>query len=69
MFIKVWSEYDINGTFGGNNNEEVYQVDDDLETHEIDEIVKNKIVSSTSMPEEELEGLFDWSYINIENLN
>lgn len=31
--IKVWCEYDISGSFGGNNNEEVFQVVFPLTSH------------------------------------
>ena len=31
--IRVWCEYDINGRFGGNNNEEVFQAVFPLTSH------------------------------------
>ncbi|QBX32821.1 hypothetical protein Asfd1_195 [Aeromonas phage Asfd_1] len=66
--IKVWCEYDINGGFGGNNNEEVFQVilpaglDADAATAYISSVVEKYIKDVTGLDRFELEDMFDWSY-------
>lgn len=68
MFIKVWCEYDIGGMFGGNNNEDIFEVNDDLTKEQIEELVVNYVTSSTGESEEELEGLYDWESVDIAEL-
>lgn len=67
--IRVWCEYDINGRFGGNNNEEVFQVvfptditPDAYDMH-ISLMVEKYVKDVTDLHPLELEGLFDWFYI------
>lgn len=67
--VKVWCEYDISGSFGGNNNEEVFQVvfptditPDAYDMH-ISLMVEKYVKDVTDLHSLELEGLFDWSYI------
>lgn len=68
MFIKVWCEYDFSGNFGGNNNEEVFAVIDGTLDEEIEYMVLSKLSNFTGVEEEELDGLFGWEYIEIEDL-
>ena len=67
-YIKVWCEYDFGGKFGGNNNEEVFSVSDRCSL----EIVENNVVKMlqgiTGLSDEDLEGLYDWEYIELEEL-
>lgn len=66
--IKVWCEYDINGSFGGNNNEEVFQVifpsdiEPDAYDMHISLMVEKYIKDVTDLDDDDLDGLFDWSY-------
>lgn len=68
MFIKVWCEYDFSGNFGGDNNEEVFAVIDGTPEDVIESVVLSKLSNFTGVVEEELEGLFDWEYIEIKDL-
>lgn len=68
MFIKVWCEYDFSGNFGGDNNEEVFAVIDGTSAEEIESMVLSKLSNFTGVEEEELDGLFGWEYIEIEDL-
>lgn len=61
-FIKVWCEYDINGSFGGNNNEEVFEVIGDVD---IDQRVFDYVSDATGLSEEDLDGLYDWEWVTI----
>lgn len=62
-YIKVWCEYDIGGNFGGNNNEEVFCIMND--TLDIEELVKCVITTMTGLDELDLEGLYDWGFIDV----
>ena len=64
-FIKVWCEYDFSGNFGGNNNEDVFEVNKD---DDIEKLVSNFLIKVTGLDEEDLEGLYDWNYITISQL-
>ena len=68
VHIKVWCEYDFCGSFGGNNNEEVFVVEDDLDGSVIDARIGEYLVNTTNISEEDLEGLWDWNFINISKL-
>ena len=68
MFIKVWCEYDFSGNFGGGNNEEVFAVIDGTSAEEIESMVLSKLSNFTGVEEGELDGLFGWEYIEIEDL-
>lgn len=68
MFIKVWCEYDFSGKFGGNNNEDVFVIEEDKSQDEIERMVLNMLSNSTGAPEEDLEDLYGWEVINIKYL-
>ncbi|CAM0065508.1 hypothetical protein VPHF86_0296 [Vibrio phage F86] len=67
-FISVWCEYDFNGAFGGNNNEEAYIVDDSLSVDEIEAKVVAELSACTGESAEDLDGLFSWRVINVVKL-
>lgn len=67
-YIRVWCEYDFGGEFGGNNNEAVFTVSSDTPVAEIDRIVEERLKSITCLSAEDLEGLYDWAYIEVEVL-
>ncbi len=64
-YIKIWCEYDFSGNFGGNNNEDVFEVNMD---DDIDKLVLNFLIKVTGLDEEDLEDLYGWNYINISQL-
>lgn len=66
--IQVWCEYDMNGQFGGNNNEEVFTVDATFSDDEVDALVLKVVSRDTGESEEELDGLYGWSDITLEQL-
>ena len=72
-FIKVWCEYDISGSFGGSNNEEVFFIPDDFEG-DVEELLQAKygyLESELELEDGETlfdSGLFDWSYIDVASL-
>jgi hypothetical protein len=74
MFIKVWCEYDIGGDFGGNNNEDVFEVDDGLTAAQINQLVEEKFSDLfEDIKEEDDEsflntGLLGWETITINKL-
>lgn len=71
-YIKVWCEYDISGSFGGNNNEEVFAVPDSYTSEDIDKLLTEKYASysETCDCDESLlaDDLMGWSFISIESL-
>jgi hypothetical protein len=75
-YIKVWCEYDMNGQFGGNSNEEVFAVPDSMPEEEIKDIVLKELDWIWNDVKEENEeaadiieaGLAGWEYITIQNL-
>lgn len=69
MFINVWCEYDINGSFGGDNNEDIFEVDDTLTPSEVEALVLSKLKSITGLGEEDLEDLYSWEFITIKKLD
>jgi hypothetical protein len=70
-YIKVWCECNINGSFGGDRNEDVFLVSDDCSEEDID----NKILDKFSWLVQELEyegyeevnlikdGILAWGYL------
>ena len=74
MLIKVYCEYDIGGQFGSNNNEEIFEVSDDLSANEIEVLVINLIGERVGFDDAVLEGdepipdFFGWEYVNVEKL-
>ena len=68
-FIKVWCEYDIGGSFGGNNNESAYIIDDNLGEDIVNDLVLKHLLNCTGLDEEELEGLYDWERLSISKLS
>lgn len=69
MFINVWCEYDINGSFGGDNNEDIFEVDDTLTPSEVEALVLSRLKSVTGLREEDLEDLYSWEFITIKKLD
>ena len=67
-YIKVWCEYDFNGSFGGNNNEEVFIVSSAMSTEDIETKILNELMAYTSLEEEDLEDLWDWEFIEVKEL-
>lgn len=68
MFISVWAEYDINGNFGGNNDQDIFEVDDSLSESVIDYLVVERLKSVTGLDAEDLEDLYCWETVNIKKL-
>ena len=71
-FIRVWCEYDFGGSFGSNNNEEVFSVSESVSTEDIEALVKS-VLSSVQDELDDGEDLFEdglagWEFINIEVL-
>lgn len=73
--IKVWCEYDFGGSFGGNNNEEVYEISDFLSKEDIDVILETAFAELWEEVDEEKDGttileagLLGWEYITIDRL-
>lgn len=64
-YIKVWCEYDFSGSFGVNNNEEVFEVPYEYNQDEVDRIVMQHLTAQTSLDVEDLEDLHGWEYIQI----
>lgn len=74
-FIAVTCEYDISGSFGGNNNQEVFEINGELSPDEINVIIKEKYEYLISAIGEECTweefvswGLINWNYVDIEKL-
>ena len=72
-FIKVWCEYDFGGSFGVNNNEEVFSVSESISTEDIEALViwvLSGVQDELDDGEENLfkDGLAEWEFINIEVL-
>ena len=67
-YIKVWCEYDFNGSFGGNNNEEVFTVYENMSVEDINEKVSKLLRGSTGLSDEDLEDLWDWEFIEVKEL-
>lgn len=61
MLVHVWCEYNISGSFGGNNNEEVVNVEDNLTENQINERLVSYLMKNSGCSEEELEGLWGWN--------
>jgi hypothetical protein len=74
MLIKVYSEWDICGSFGGNNNQDVYEVPDWLTSEQIDAIVLKQVGHYCDLDSlEDGESIFDtgllgWEIITITKL-
>lgn len=68
-YIKVWCEYDFNGNCGGNNNEEVFEIDDSLDTEQVEKLLTEYMVAATGIFKEGLDGLYDWQYLEVRKLN
>lgn len=64
--IKVWCEYDFGGDFGC-NNEAVFSIAEDAEDV-VDEMVLALLKYRTGCTEEDLEDLYGWEYIRVEEL-
>lgn len=72
-YIKVWCEYDISGSFGGNNNEDVFEINDTYTEFEIDQALIKRFQELAEDTECETnlieEGLMGWEYIGISTLD
>lgn len=69
MFIKVWSEWDICGEFGGNNNEAVFEVDNNLTVEQIDSLVLGQVGHYCDLDSaEEGETIFDTGLLGWESI-
>lgn len=72
-FIKVWCEHDISGSFGGNHNEEVFAVSDDLSDSDINDIIEAKYSFELECAEYSYEeavgfGFLGWEFISMVEL-
>lgn len=64
QYIRVWCEYDINGYFGGDNDEEIFMINGTTCANEdIYSKVLVELMRRTNLSEEELDGLWDWGFI------
>lgn len=72
-FIKVWCEYDIGGSLGGNNDMEVFDVADKSQ-QEIEKLLEERyehLRRELELEEDESlcdSGLFDWEFFDIGKL-
>lgn len=62
MLIKVWCEYAFNGQFGGNCDEDVWELHAPFGN--IDKSVQTKLAAIVGCTKEELEGLCGWSVVH-----
>lgn len=65
-YIKIWCEYDFGGSFGGNNNEEVFRIRKG--TKGVYQLLLNFLTDTTGLDREVLEGMFSWEYTSIQQL-
>lgn len=61
MLVHAWCEYDFSGSFGGNNNEDIFNVDDGLTEEQINDLVVSYLEKNSGLSEDELDGLWGWS--------
>lgn len=66
--IKIWCEYDFGGNLGGNNNEEVLTLSEDLSGKEISQLVNDYLRKATGLGKEDLEGMWNWEFIKVVEL-
>ncbi len=64
LYIKLWCEYDISGTFGGNNNEEILAIPEDF-TGSVPDLLREHVNNRCPYLEEDDEGLWDYEYIDV----
>lgn len=68
--VKIWCEYDINGDFGGNNDEALARITfpADMPSDEyigyIFEVVEKYVSEQTGLDADDLDGLVGWSYVS-----
>ncbi|CAM0019492.1 hypothetical protein VPHD484_0378 [Vibrio phage D484] len=67
-YISIWCEYDISGPFGGNNNEDIFTVDESLSDDEIESKVAAYIADTTGETLEDVDDLFGWNAISVTEL-
>lgn len=67
-FIKVWCEYDFSGNFGANNDQDVFEIEDDLSQDYIEDLVFDLLSGHTGLDNEDLSGCYDWEYISVSKL-
>lgn len=77
-YISVWSEYDINGQFGGDNEQEIFLVDDELTNSEVEALLNKKYSDLWEDVKEEDDpedaslftlGLMGWERTSVEELS
>lgn len=67
-YIKVWCEYDFGGEFGGNHDQDVFQIDDRLSHKDIQNLVLKFLCEAIGLDENDLEGCWGWDFITITKL-
>lgn len=68
-FIKVESEWDICGQFGGNHNQDIFTVPDDANIDALmEERFEHLLDTGYTYEEMKTHGLLVWEYITIEGL-
>jgi len=68
-YISVWCEYDISGPFGGNNNEDIFIVDESLSDDEIESKIAEHLSKVTGESIEDIDDLYSWNTISVEKLD
>jgi len=67
-YIKVEFEYDFGGSFGGNNNQGVFEVSDELDENQITEKICSHLENVCGLSKEEVLELMNWEYLDIGQL-
>lgn len=66
--IKVWCEYDFSGGFGGNNNEEIFEVSTSLD-EDVEKAVVSYLMKATGLDDpDDLEDLYGWGWYEVKTL-
>lgn len=66
--IKVWCEYDFGGSFGGNNDEDIFEIPSGLSVHQVRQLIVAHLKQAAGVEEDDLEGLYDWEHVSIKKL-
>lgn len=67
-YIKVEFEYDFGGSFGSNNNQEVFEVWGEFDENQITEKICSHLENVCGLSKEEVLELMNWEYIDIGQL-
>jgi len=67
-YIKVEFEYDFGGSFGGNNNQDVFEISNDLDNNQITEKICSHLEGICGLSEEDVLELMNWEYLDIGQL-